>query len=121
MDNFTVWLGRSSYIKKDGLEVGVRVGVTQEGYSTLLREDDTYDGISISGVSPEGELDFILIGEHYMTEELLERVKDDPLFQREAHFVVKGKHHTGENSMEFDGTLFDALLVIANEGAKYDI
>lgn len=121
LDSFIIWLSRSSYIKKNGLEVEVRSGVTQEGYSTLPREDDQYDGISISGVNDRGELDFVFIGEHYKTEELIGRVQDDPLFKREGHFVVKSREYMDKNFIEFDGTLFDALLVIANEGAKYDV
>ena len=119
MDSFVVWLGRSSYVKKEGLEVGIRTGETQEEYFTLPEDEGKYDAISISCISQKGELDFMLIGEHYKTEKLLEQIKDDPLFQREAHFIVKGKLE--EKKIEFDGTLFDALLVIANEGAKYDI
>jgi hypothetical protein len=121
MDTFTVSLGRSSYIIKDGIEVKTRAGVAQEGYGVLPRDDARYDGIDISGVSHSGELDYIFIGEHYKTEALIESVKDDPLFEREAHFIVKGRYHKGKNAIEFDGTLFDALLVIANEGAQYDV
>ncbi len=118
MDRFSIWLGRSSYIKKEGLEVGIRTGETKEEYLSL-GDEEKYDAISISCVTPQGEIDYMLIGQHYHVEELLGKIKDDPLFQREGHFTVKGRLE--EKNWEFDGTLFDALLVIANEGAKYDI
>ena len=48
----------------------------------------------------------------------LKAVKDDELFMAEAHFSVYAK---GKKLMDFDGTLFDALLVAANEGEQYDV
>ncbi len=118
LQRFNIRLGHSSHIKKEDLKHTVLGRLQDEGY-TPLPDEEAYKNIAISGVNKEGKLDYIFIGQHYEAELVLDAVKDDPLFQREAHFTVQGKLE--EKSLEFDGTLFDALLVIVNEGAKYDV
>jgi hypothetical protein len=55
--------------------------------------------------------------------EVVESLKDDPLFEEEVMlevYALDGKE-TKEKLYAFDGTLFDALLVAANEGEQYDV
>jgi len=57
------------------------------------------------------------------SKEAVERYKDDPLFDEPVHLEVwslDGKEEV-EKLYDFDGTLYDALLIAANEGKKYDV
>lgn len=116
MKSYKVKLGRSVVIINEGKE-DVDFWGEPKGYKPLPN-DDKYAFIAISGVNENNEIDYLFIGQQPNTEEIVKAVKDDELFMAEAHFSV---HVKGKKLMEFDGTLFDALLVAANEGAKYDV
>jgi hypothetical protein len=56
-------------------------------------------------------------------EQIAKDLKDDPVFEEPVHLEVwslEGKEEI-DKLYEFDGTLYDALLIASNEGAKYDI
>ncbi len=116
MKNFKIKLERSvtivNILKEDTDFWG-----EPKGYKPLPN-DDKYAFIAISGVNDDNEIDYLFIGQQPNAEEIVKAVKDDKLFMAEAHFSVYAK---GKKLYEFDGTLFDALLVAANEGAKYDV
>ncbi len=108
MKNFKLHLGRLCVLKnEDATEAG-----------RLDRGQERYDHIGWSKIDSDG--DVMEIGlEPCWAKYLVESLKDDPLFELEAHIEVW--KYQKEKLYDFDGTLFDALLVIANEGEQYDI
>ncbi|MDD3452575.1 hypothetical protein [Sulfurimonas sp.] len=109
MREFKLYLGRMVVLRTEGKEAGVLDPEEKE---------ERYGYIAFSKVDKDGKLleaGFQTCHAKYLAESL----KDDPLFEEEAHIEV-WKYHQ-EKLYEFDGTLYDALLVAANEGAKYDV
>ncbi|RLC89879.1 MAG: hypothetical protein DRI37_02920 [Chloroflexi bacterium] len=108
MKKFKLHLGRSATLVNAEATQASELDYAQERYNHIAwSKIDTDGDIMEIGMQPCG-------GKF-----LIETLKDDPLFELEAHIEV-WKYHE-EKLYEFDGTLFDALLVIANEGAKYDV
>jgi hypothetical protein len=108
MKNFKLTLGRLCVLTNE----------TATSQGTLDRTEEHYGYIGWSKVDTDG--DVMEIGlEPCWAKALVELLKDDPLFALEAHIEVW--KYQEEKLYDFDGTLFDALLVIANEGAQYDV
>lgn len=107
MKKFKLTLGRLCVLKnEDATEAG------------RLDKKERYAYIGWSKVDSDGNV--MEIGtEPCWAKYLVESLKEDPLFALEAHIEV-WKYHE-EKLYAFDGTLFDALLVMANEGEQYDI
>lgn len=116
MKRYKVKLGRSIVIVNETKE-DVDFWGDPGGYAPLPQEE-RYALIAISGVNEAGEIDYLFIGQQPNAEEIVKALKEDEAFMAEAHFTV---WHKDKKLMEFDGTLFDALLIAANEGAKYDV
>ncbi len=109
MRKFKLYLGRTVVLETDGEANGVLDPEEKE---------ERYGLIAFSSLDEEGKL--IEIGvQPCHAKYLVESLKDDPLFEEEVSIEV-WKYHQ-EKLYEFDGTLFDALLVAANEGEKYDV
>jgi len=85
-------------------------------------DEEKYKHIAGARVDKEGRLIHIFF-EPCGAKYLVESLKDDPLFEEEVHLVVfslDGKK-IKEKLHEFNGTLYDALLIAASDGAKYDV
>lgn len=109
MRKFELYLGRTIVLRTDGKDAGV---LDPE------EKDERYKYIAFSVVDDEGKL--LEIGfQPCHARYLVESLKDDPVFEEEVHIEVW--KYAEDVLMEFDGTLFDALLVAANEGAQYDV
>ena len=108
-----VRLGRLVLIDIEGQYAGV--------FDRTGREE-SFSHMAGAEAGKEGELTHLFFqpcGAKYLVKSL----KDDPLFEEELHievYALDGKK-IKEKLYEFDGTLFDVLLVAANEGAKYDV
>ena len=56
-------------------------------------------------------------------QKIAKNLKDNPIFEEPVHLEVwslEGKEEV-DKLYDFDGTLYDALLIAANEGKKYDL
>ena len=110
MKTFKLLLGRTAVL--------VNISATESETQTLDYKEERYGHIAFAKIDTDG--DMMEIGlEPCWAKFLVETLQDDPLFELEAHIEVW--KYDKEKLYEFDGTLFDALLVIANEGAQYDI
>ena len=110
MKIFKLHLGRTAVlVNNDATESKTEeIDHKQEGYMSIaFSKVDTDGDVMEIGMLPSSAASIV------------EAVKDDPLFELEAHIEV-WKYHQ-EKLYEFDGTLFDALLVIDNEGEQYDV
>lgn len=84
--------------------------------------EESFSGVAGAEVDKEGELTHLFF-QPCAASELVEALKDDPLFEEEVDIEVyslDGKE-IKERLHAFEGTLFDCLLIAANEGAKYDV
>ncbi len=109
MKQFKIYLGRVVVLERDGKSVGSL---------DPKEEEERYRYIPFSKIDSDGTI--IQIGfQPCHASILVKSLKDDPLFEEEVHIEVWRYHD--EKLMEFDGTLYDALLVAVNEGAKYDV
>lgn len=116
MKRYKVKLGRSIVIVNEEKEE-VDFWGEPKGYKPLPKEEK-YALIAISAVNEAGETDYLFIGQQPNAEDIVKALKEDEAFMVEAHFTV---WHKDKKLMEFDGTLFDCLLIAANEGEKYDV
>lgn len=84
--------------------------------------EESFGFIAGAEVDKDGNLTHLFF-EPCWAEKIAESLKDDPLFEEEVMLEVywmDGKE-IKEKLFEFEGTLFDALLIAANEGAQYDV
>ncbi len=109
MRKFKLFLGRTVTLETEGEEAG--------SFDPDSKEE-RYMYIAFGKIGKEGEMLQIAFQPCH-AQELAKSLKADDIFTEEVHIEV-WKYHQ-EKLMEFNGTLFDALLVAANEGAKYDI
>lgn len=110
MKTFRLHLGRTAVL--------VNSNATESKTEKLNYKEERYNHVAFAKIDTDG--DIMEIGmQPCAAQSLVETLKEDPLFELDVHIEV-WKYHE-EKLYEFDGTLFDALLVIANEGAKYDV
>lgn len=108
MRTFEVHLGRMIVIETEGDEAGSL---------DPKEKQDRYGFVAWSKIDIAGKL--LQIGfQPCHASILVKSLKDDALFEEEVHIEVW--KYFDEKLMEFDGTLYDTLLVATNEGAKYD-
>ncbi len=108
MREFKLYLGRTIILECRGEEAGLFDPESKE---------ERYRYIAFGKVDAEGKIIQIAFQPCH-AEALVKSLQDDVDFSEEVHIKVQNNK---ENISKFVGTLHDALLVAANEGAKYDV
>jgi len=114
MRNATLKLGRLVLLYIDG---GEPAGIFKKRINNRR-----YDPVAGTQEDEDGRL-IHMFYQPCDAEVIAKNFKEDPVFEEPVHlkvYALDGKE-IKEKLYEFDGTLYDALLIAANEGKQYDV
>ena len=115
MRKATMKLGRLVIIDIEG-------GKYAGSFKPMMRDDERYNHVAGMEEDTEGRL-IHMFYQPCDAETIAKNFKDDPIFEEQVHlevFSLDGKE-IKDKLYAFDGTLYDALLIAANEGKQYDV
>lgn len=114
MRKATLRLGRLVLLDIEGGE--------PSGIFKQRRNDPRYDHVAGTQEDDEGRL-IHMFYQPCDAPDIAKSLKDDPVFEEQVYlevFSLDGKE-IKDKLYAFDGTLYDALLIAANEGKQYDV
>jgi len=117
MSKFKIIPGESSTIIREDLTNYGTFAPVNDGCSRLPTIGIYENIVEGERDNETGEIVYLFIGLLGDTFKIIQDVKDSEEFQVEHHFKVID--YDGDVDKEFDGTLFDAIVFLKNEGLKY--
>jgi len=117
MSKFKIIVGESSTIVREGLKNYGTFAPINDGCSRLPTTGIYANIVEGERDNTTGEIVYLFIGLLSDTFRIIQDIKDSEDFQVEHHFEVID--YDGNVDKEFNGTLFDAILFLKNEGLKY--
>ena len=115
MRKATLRLGRLVLLDIDG-------GKYAGPFKPMMNDDERYKHVAGMEEDEDGRL-IHMFYQPCHAPDIAKSLKDEPHFEEKVHlevFSLDGKE-IKDKLYAFDGTLYDALLIAANEGKQYDV
>jgi len=117
MSKFKIIPGESSTIVREDLKNYGTFAPVNDGCSRLPTTGIYENIVEGERDNTTGEIVYLFIGLLSDTFRIIQDIKDSEEFQVEHHFEVIDDD--GSVDKEFNGTLFDAIVFLKNEGLRY--